>query len=266
MVLAAPPHWNADLPSLFTGGSAGSSLLLLDYDGTLAPFQDDRMQALPWPGVTERLDQLSTLPSVRLALVTGRSARELASLVPLRRPIEIWGSHGREHLAANGAYSAAELPPRQQTALDELERAMVSAGFAPQVERKPASLAAHWRVLDSTGAARIEQIAREVYRAHGQRAGLQLLIFDGGIELRSDAINKGHAVLHMVKQFPTATAAYLGDDLTDEDAFAALRGQGLTILVRQEPRPTHAAWWLRPPEELITFLDAWIAATRKAAQ
>jgi trehalose-6-phosphatase len=69
----------------------------------------------------------------------------------------------------------------------------------------------------------------------------------------------------MIMQFPAATAAYLGDDITDEDAFAALRTRGLTILVRQEPRPSHAAWWLRPPQELIAFLDAWIAAARKAA-
>lgn len=265
MVLAAPPHWNADSPSLLTGVSRGNSLLLLDYDGTLAPFHDDRMQALPWPGVTERLEQLSDLPSVHLALVTGRAARELASLVPLRHPVEIWGSHGREHISADGAYRAAELLPRQQGALDELEQALIAAGFAAQVERKPASLAAHWRVLDSDGATRMEQIARQAYRASGQRAGLQLLIFDGGIEMRSEAIHKGHAVLHMIKQFPAATAAYLGDDTTDEDAFAALNGHGLTILVRQQPRPSHAAFWLRPPHELIAFLDAWIAAARKAA-
>jgi trehalose-phosphatase len=265
MVLAAPPHWNADSPSLLVGVSRGTSLLLLDYDGTLAPFQDDRMQALPWPGVSERLEQLSTLPTVHLALITGRSARELASLVPLRHPVEIWGSHGREHLSANGAYTAAELLPQQQGALDQLERALISAGFAAHVERKPASLAAHWRTLDTAGAARMEQIAREAYRGSGQRAGLQLLIFDGGIEMRSEAIHKGHAVLHMIKQFPNATAAYLGDDITDEDAFASLNARGLTVLVRQQPRPSHAAWWLRPPQELIAFLDAWIAAARKAA-
>jgi trehalose-phosphatase len=265
MVLAAPPHWNADSPSLLAGVSRGTSLLLLDYDGTLAPFQDDRMQALPWPGVIERLEQLSTLPTVHLALITGRSARELASLLPLRDPVEIWGSHGREHLSANGAYTAAELLPDQQGALDQLERALSSAGFAAHVERKPASLAAHWRTLDSAGAARMEQIAREAYRGSGQRAGLQLLIFDGGIEMRSESIHKGHAVLNMMKQFPNATAAYLGDDITDEDAFAALNARGLTILVRAEPRPSHAAWWLRPPQELIAFLDAWIAAARKVA-
>ena len=54
--------------------------------------------------------------------------------------------------------------------------------------------------------------------------------------------------------------AYLGDDRTDEDAFRQLRGRGLTVLVRDEYRPTAAECWLRPPSELLHFLDAWRAA------
>lgn len=262
-MLATPPHWNTASDSLSSVRS-GLSLLLLDYDGTLAPFQDDRLQALPWPGVAERLDRLDELPSVHLALVTGRSARELASILPIRQPVEIWGSHGREHLTADGVYTSANLAPAQQMALDHLENALRADGLGAQVERKPASLAAHWRTLDAAGAARVEHIARESYRTTGERAGLHLLVFSGGIEMRSDAIHKGHAALHMLTQFPTATAAYLGDDLTDEDAFAALRGRGLTLLVRDEPRPSQAAYWLRPPAELLAFLDAWIHAAEKA--
>ena len=51
--------------------------------------------------------------------------------------------------------------------------------------------------------------------------------------------------------------AYLGDDRTDEDAFRALRGRGLSVLVRAEPRETAADAWIRPPEELIEFLRTW---------
>lgn len=265
-MLVAPPHWNHDSESRLTQISSGPSLLLLDYDGTLAPFQDDRMQALPWLGVAERLDRLSELPSVHLALVTGRSARELASLIPLKRRVEIWGSHGREHLTPDGVYTSANLAPAQQAALDQLENALSAAGLSAQIERKPASLAAHWRTLDAAGAAKVEQIARDCFRTAGERAGLHLLVFSGGIEMRSDAIHKGHAVLHMLTQVPTAFPAYLGDDLTDEDAFAALRGRGLTVLVRAEPRPSQAAYWLRPPEELLAFLDAWIHAAERAVR
>jgi trehalose-phosphatase len=237
---------------------------MLDYDGTLAPFREDRMQALPWPGVPERLDRLSALSSVHLALVTGRSARELASLLRLRRPVEIWGSHGREHLAPDGAHTSSDLAPAQKAMLDQLERALREAGFASQIERKPASLAAHWRGLPQDTGKKIEQVARDTFRAGGERSGLQLLVFDGGVEIRSDSINKGHAALHMLTCFPTAIAAYLGDDTTDEDAFSALRGRGLTVLVRPEPRPSQAIYWLQPPKDLLAFLDAWIDAAQRA--
>ena len=262
-MLVAPPHWNSGAESL-AQVSRGPSLLMLDYDGTLAPFREDRMQALPWPGIADRLDRLSTMPSVHLALVTGRSARELASLLPTQHPVEIWGSHGREHLTADGIYTSASLAPAQQTALDQLEKALDEAGLAAQVERKPASLAAHWRGLPPAAAEKVEQVARDAFRAAGERAGLQLLVFDGGIEVRSDSIHKGHAALHMLTRFPTATAAYLGDDITDEDAFAVLRGRVLTLLVRAEPRPSQAAYWLRPPQDLLAFLDAWIHAAERA--
>jgi trehalose-phosphatase len=262
-MLVAPPHWNSASESL-AQVSRGPSLLMLDYDGTLAPFREDRLQALPWPGIPGRLDRLSAFPSVHLALVTGRSARELASLLSLKHPVEIWGSHGREHLAANGAYTSSDLAPVQKTALDHLYKALRHAGFASQIERKPASLAAHWRGLAADTAKKIEQVTRDSFRASGERSGLQLMVFDGGVEVRSDSINKGHAALHMLTRFPTAMAAYLGDDITDEDAFAALRGRGLTVLVRPEPRPSQAAYWLRPPEDLLAFLDAWISAAERA--
>ena len=59
-----------------------------------------------------------------------------------------------------------------------------------------------------------------------------------------------------------APIAYLGDDRTDEDAFRALQGRGLTVLVRQELRPTSAELWLRPPDELMHFLNDWLSASR----
>jgi trehalose-phosphatase len=262
-MLVAPPRWNVALDSL-SQVSRGSSLLMLDYDGTLAPFHQDRMQALPWPGIPERLDRLATMPSVHLALVTGRSARELASLLPLRHAVEIWGSHGREHLTSDGVYTSANLAPAQQTVLDQLETALKQAGFGAQAERKVSSLAAHWRGLGTDAAEKVERIVHHGFSASGERAGLQLLVFDGGIEVRSDSINKGHAALHMMTRFPTATAAYVGDDTTDEDAFAVLRGRGLTLLVRPEPRPSQAIYWLKPPEDLLAFLDGWTHAADRA--
>ena len=55
-----------------------------------------------------------------------------------------------------------------------------------------------------------------------------------------------------------AVAAYLGDDLTDEDAFKAIKGKGIGVLVREEPRKTAADIWIKPPDELLSFLSNWL--------
>jgi len=98
-------------------------------------------------------------------------------------------------------------------------------------------------------------------------SGLVLLVLlaagltPGGLELRVVGIDKGRAVDQILAGSPPeAAAAYLGDDLTDEDAFAALSGRGervLTVLVREEWRPTRAEVWLRPPGGLLAFLGRW---------
>lgn len=55
--------------------------------------------------------------------------------------------------------------------------------------------------------------------------------------------------------------AYLGDDLSDEGAFIALEGRGLTVLVRHELRPTVTQAWLLPPDELLVFMTRWHLAS-----
>jgi trehalose-phosphatase len=89
-------------------------------------------------------------------------------------------------------------------------------------------------------------------------AGLTLSNFDGGVEMRVRTPNKGDAVMAVLKENgdPCPTA-YLGDDVTDEDGFVALNSYGLTVLVREDHRPTSAQLWLRPPAELLEFLEQW---------
>ena len=84
--------------------SAPRSVLMLDYDGTLAPFHVNRFEATPYLGVTDRLVTLSTIPQVRLVLVSGRLAQEVRDLLRPGIRAEIWGSHGRERLRSDGTY------------------------------------------------------------------------------------------------------------------------------------------------------------------
>jgi len=87
--------------------------------------------------------------------------------------------------------------------------------------------------------------------------GLETITFDGGLELRPLGCDKGTAVERVFQEMGNRTAmAYLGDDLSDEDAFRALKGRGLSVLVRHESRPTLADAWIRPPRQLLAFLLA----------
>jgi trehalose-phosphatase len=261
-----PPRWanSAEAAALWERlRSAPRSLLMLDYDGTLAPFQADRFAAVAYPGVEERLTTLSELAGVRLVLITGRSARELRRLLPPSTKAEIWGSHGREQLKCNGSYKLFALDSTQQATLQSVAREMASLGFAETLEVKPSSLAVHWRSFEPATQEQIRSSIQSVFDQLAEPGRLHLLPFDGGMELRSTDITKGTAVGHILAEDPAGIpAAYLGDDLTDEDAFAAIGKRGYPILVHTEVRPSYARFWLRPPEELLEFLDAWIAALR----
>jgi trehalose-phosphatase len=112
---------------------------------------------------------------------------------------------------------------------------------------------------------RIRSLVQSIFARIDHPGGMQLLPFDGGVELRSTDRTKGTAVAEILSQEPgDAPVAYLGDDLTDEDAFVAVGNKGYSLLVRSEVRASFARFWLHPPEELIEFLDAWIVNSQIA--
>ena len=138
---------------------------MLDYDGTLAPFHIDRFPATPYPGVEDRLETLSTMSQVRLVLVSGGSAPELHDLLRPGIRMEIWGSHGREHLGSDGTYEQFALDPAQQRALEEVGLEMSDLGLPATLEVKPSSLAVHWRSFEPSIEERIRSAVRTVFPA-----------------------------------------------------------------------------------------------------
>jgi trehalose-phosphatase len=245
--------------------AAPRSVLMLDYDGTLAPFHVDRFAATPYPGVDERLVTLSTISQVRLVLVSGRSARELHDLLRPGIRAEIWGSHGWERLRSDGTYELFALSPVQRAALEQVGLEMSALGLSETLEVKPTSLAIHWRSFEPALQERIRSSVQSIFARIDQADGLHLLPFDGGLELRSTDRTKGTAVTEILSQEPDdAPVAYLGDDLTDEDAFVAVGNKGYSLLVRSEVRASFARFWLRPPEQLLEFLNAWIVNSQIA--
>lgn len=243
--------------------NASSPLLMLDYDGTLAPFREERDQAVPYPGVREHLQTIQDTSRTRLVIISGRYTKHLLPLLGMENHPEIWGSHGRERLLADGTYQNAEIDPAAKEALANLWDWCADKGFLYERERKPASLALHWRGLAREKQQAIQALAEKEWPSYMQGTPLELHHFDGGIELRLPGKNKGDAVRALLKEEPVDAAAYLGDDLTDEDAFKALEGQGICVLVRPELRESRAEYWLRPPKDLFAFLDRWIKTLAK---
>jgi trehalose 6-phosphate phosphatase len=137
-------------------------------------------------------------------------------------------------------------------------RAAEARGLDHAVEHKPAGIALHWRGLAPKMVAALREEIGQAWSPIVLRHGLKVVPFDGGLELRVPGRDKGTAVQTLLAELGSGTAlAYLGDDLTDEDAFRAVGAEGLRVLVREEPRPTAADLWIRPPDDLLRFLLRW---------
>jgi len=252
-----------DIEAFFSSvGAAGAQErgLLLDYDGTLAPFTLDRDRAYPYPGVREALDELMAMELCRLVIISGRAVDGLLPVLGLRRTPEVWGSHGWERLGPGG-YEPPRLPEEMLEGLDELERWGAGVGLGGRLERKPAATAVHLRGLGEEESFRLRAEAARVMGTVASTYGLELHEFDGGLELRPPGRHKGHAVQTLIEELgPGSVVTYLGDDATDEDAFRALGQRGLGVLVRPQYRDTEARLWLTPPEELLWFIGRWTGA------
>jgi trehalose 6-phosphate phosphatase len=240
--------------------SATARVLMLDYDGTLAPFTPDRSRAFPYREVPELVSRIMKC-GTRVVLISGRPATELLFLSGIHPHPEIWGSHGAERLRPDGAYEVETPGPKQREGLQAVNRILRGIGLTNRIETKPGGIAIHWRGLADQEREVIEEKVRSACTPLVGRYGMHLLPFDGGIEIRATNRNKGDAVGTILADMGEDTAAaYLGDDQTDEDGFRAIKGHGLSVLIRTEPRPTAADVWLRPPEELGRFLRQWAAA------
>jgi len=240
---------------------ARSKSLLLDFDGTLAPFRPDPGAVTLYPGVTARLNALLERGRTRVVLVTGRFTESILPLLTLARRPEIWGSHGLERLHADGKYDVAPIDRRAQEGLLRARQWSQNRNLLSKCDEKPGCLALNLRGLEPE----LAQTAREeAIRDWGRIASVSGLSFqetDGGIELRVPSKNKGDAIRTVRSEMgPGTLVAYLGDDLTDEDAFRALGENDIGLLVRPELRPTAADIWIRPPDELLDFLDSWLRA------
>lgn len=244
MQLIEPPA------SLLNGAS-----LFLDFDGTLVELASE-------PGAVEvGEDLLALLVTLidklegRVALLSGRAADDVSRLVR-RLELPIGGSHGLERLSPRGMRSS---PPRP-AGLDEVVAALraLEVDFpGVQIEEKPAGVAVHYR-----RAPHAEAACHEAAEHCAMAIGMSLQHGKMVVELKLVGADKGSALRSFMAEAPFAGTrpVFIGDDLTDEHGFVAVRefnGEGVLVGPR---RPTAAIYGL----EDVTAVRSWLEAALEA--
>ncbi len=244
---------------LQTVAQASQAALLLDYDGTLAPFRAERDQAYPYPGVALVLQQIVRNRRTRVVVISGRDVDDLLPLLNIHPHPEVWGVHGLQRLKTDGSAGILRLDERTLNGLSDADRWLGCQQLRHTAEFKAGSIAVHWRGLSESDAEGLRSRVLLGWWPIAEYSGLDVLEFDGGVEIRACEADKGDAVRTFLSEIsPDTPSAYLGDDTTDESAFQAMQGRGISVLVRSIWRQTAAQFWLKPPDELLDFLGLWL--------
>jgi trehalose 6-phosphate phosphatase len=245
---------------LADGLTARQPAVFFDFDGTLSDIVDDPDSARPVAGAAEALQNLAAHCPV--AVLSGRDLADVTKRVGLPG---IWyaGSHGFELTAPDGTHhqndaAAAAIPVLEQAAAQLRDQLGPIPGVV--VEHKRFGVAVHYR---NAARDRVGEVTAAV-RAAGQQHALRVTTGREVIELRPDIDwDKGKTLRWVIDHLHHAGSTplvpiYLGDDITDEDAFDAVRHDGVPILVRHNDdgdRATAALFALDSPARVAEFTD-----------
>jgi trehalose-phosphatase len=202
-------------------------LIGCDYDGTLAPLVDDPAAAGPLPEAVAAVRALAALPQTVVAVISGRALRDLATLSRLPSEVHLVGSHGSEFDLGFIQRLAPDLRALHDRLLAELQS--ISRDYPDiRLETKPASVAVHVRGVDPAVSEPALAAVRE-----GPASWPDIYVTNGKnvIELSLLATDKGAAVTALRTQASASAILYLGDDVTDENAFARLHGPDVGVKI-----------------------------------
>ncbi|VVT20143.1 Trehalose 6-phosphate phosphatase [Sphingomonas sp. EC-HK361] len=236
--LFAPPVMPADRTALF-----------LDFDGTLVDLAEAPDAIAIDEGLAALIARVAAKLDGRLALVSGRPAGDLARFLDV--PVTIVGSHGMEFRWADGTRQEAVRPEAMNAVVTAMYR-FAAAEPGVIVEVKPLGAALHYRRAPHL-ADRAEALALEVGGVDG------LLIQRGKmmVEVRAAGGDKGSALRRLMQGDAMAGAApiFLGDDVTDEDAFEVARDMGGAGVLVGDARETAASYRLAN----VAAVHRWLA-------
>lgn len=237
--------------------------LFLDYDGTLTPTTRRPEDAQLSDLARQTLDQAARRPNLDTIIVSGRALADVQRLVGVPGLTYV-GNHGFE-IEGPGISYRHDGANRFQEALDAAAQDLARLGIAGAwVERKGATLTYHFRDAARALQRDAERRAQTVLRQRQLRVGVGKCVVEGRPPVEW---HKGHAVLHVLVRrhganWPSRVRAlYIGDDITDEDAFRSLRGIGRSICVATNaPEGGTSADYRLPDPDAVLLLLRWLAS------
>jgi trehalose-phosphatase len=240
--------------------------VFLDYDGTLTPIVERPEDALFPEAVRSAVERLAS--RCHVAVISGRDVHDVRGMVGIDG-IFYAGSHGFD-VAGPGGFAeqhAVDFVPELDLAEVEL-RSLLSTTPNVRLERKRFAIAVHVRQVDERRVPEVEAAVDRIALAHERlRKSVGKKVF----ELRpSVEWDKGRALVRLMSVLGldgnNVVPVYVGDDLTDEDAFDVIQDRGLGVVVRGETddRPTSARYSLASPEEIGAFLEELTSAVGPA--
>ncbi|MFH0989516.1 MAG: trehalose-phosphatase [bacterium] len=236
--------------------AASGIALFLDYDGTLTPIRRTPSAAVLTPDVKNILQQLAQLPDVCVAIVTGRSMRDIQKLVRVDT-LGFAANHGF-HMDINGIDWIHPQAVSQKKVLSRLHSILCNALAAfPElyIENKQFTLSIHYRNVAAHHVRSLKALVSKT--VHSFNPTLQITRGKKILEVRPQIPwGKGDAVLAMLNLSKTSQRRiplFIGDDTTDEDVFRALRSKGITIRVGRA-RSTNAQYYVKSVKEVHDIL------------
>ncbi|QNE39726.1 bifunctional alpha,alpha-trehalose-phosphate synthase (UDP-forming)/trehalose-phosphatase [Hymenobacter sp. NBH84] len=216
--------------------TASQRLLLLDYDGTLAPFHPNPQKAAPSAEILETLTTLSADPHNRVVIISGRDRQTLQKWLG-HLPVDFIAEHGVWLRAAGQDWTLFQ--PMRNDWMKEIRPTLelyVSRTAGSFIEDKDFSLVWHYRRADAELAAvRVRELISHLSFLTSN-SDLQVLEGNKVIEIKAAGLNKGTAAARWVATYQPDFILAIGDDRTDEDTFGAMPKDAFTIKVGRNSR------------------------------
>lgn len=227
--------------------------LFLDVDGTLVPIAADPASVRADPALPSLLGGAAKRLGGALGIVSGREIESIDRLTG-GAVHYLAGSHGAEFRLGPGQPVLRPGPLPDLAGLAAEIARLAATWPALLIEPKRAGIAVHYRQAPHLAPELRDHL--ESLLAQRAQADLALLQGDHVLELRSPAHNKGAAVRRLMAAppFHGRRPFFIGDDVTDEDGFAAAIELGGTAIIVGDRRPTLATRQLASPADVLGLL------------